>query len=86
MDAKGLFGSNNPSNPQSTGPNANQRVGGGNNPMGGSGQSNNPLGGSGQNTPGNLGPNFYMPPDISSKNQAPVRQSITSINDIDYYP
>ena len=39
------------------------------------------------NTPANLGPNFYVPPEIAPKNKGQeVRQSITSINDIDYYP
>ena len=37
-------------------------------------------------TPGNLGPNFIVPVDVPSKVQNPVKQSIQSINDIDYFP
>lgn len=97
MDAKGLIGSNNAQNiPSNQGPSSNQfGGGGGNNPMGGTGPSNNqfvegnnPMGGTGsaQGNKGNLGPSFYSPPVVVPKTQAPVRQSITSINEIDYYP
>lgn len=41
----------------------------------------------GSYTPANLGPDFYIPGDIASKHkEGGVRQSINSINDIDYYP
>lgn len=60
------------------GPGGNQYVGG-NNP------NINPPPGS--YTPANLGPDFYIPGDIASKHkEGGVRQSINSINDIDYYP
>lgn len=71
MDPKNLFGNN-------SGPNVpNQFVGGP-----GSGTSGNPY----SNTPANLGPNFYIPPEVSAKEKPQVKQSITSINEIDYYP
>jgi hypothetical protein len=72
MDPKNLIG-----NPSNNGPNNNQFVGG-NNP----GSAGNPY----SNPPANLGPNFFMPPDVTPKGNAQVKQSITSINDIDYYP
>lgn len=76
MDPKGFF--SNPNNPPSSnGPN-NQFIGGGFQPGGASTPA--------QNNPGYYAPNFYVPPDVPSKDKAPVKQSITSINDIDYYP
>jgi hypothetical protein len=60
------------------GPGGNQYVGGGQ-------PGSNPP--PGTYTPANLGPDFYVPGDIASKHkEGGVRQSINSINDIDYYP
>ena len=43
---------------------------------------------SANNSPANMGPNFYVPSDVTPSNKPvnPPRSSINSINDIDYYP
>ncbi len=69
--------------------NPNNNTIGANNPNGGNGyigNNNNPI--KPNNTPANLGPNFYIPADITPVNNKPSnpRSSINSINDIDYYP
>lgn len=80
MDPKNLIG-NSGNTPSNNGPNYNQFVGG-NNPTSGTGNGGYPS----PSTPANLGPNFYVPPEITPKEKGTVKQSITSINDIDYYP
>lgn len=70
---------NNPSNNFSFGPkitpNNNEFVGGNN--------GNYPM-----NTPGNnMGPNIYVPPEITPKTMGQdVKKTIANINEIDYYP
>ena len=82
MDPRGLIGNNGGNNPYQPGNNPHQP---GNNQFVGGGGINHTQGG---NTPGNLGPDFYVPPQIDpkTKGKTNVNQSINSINDIDYYP
>jgi len=62
-------------------PNNNQFVGNNAN-LGGNIPNSNPY----QQSPANLGPAFFVVPDLTPKPKEMVKQSITSINDIDYYP
>lgn len=73
-------------NPNNLGPNQNN-FGPNPNTFVGNNTPNPPNNFSG-NTPANLGPNFYVPGDITPavKTPNPPRSSINSINDIDYYP
>jgi hypothetical protein len=75
IDPKALIGGNG-GNPNGYGSVGNNQFVGGTQPY--------PQGGS---TPPNLGPQFFVPGEVTSKHkEGTVRQSITSINDIDYYP